>query len=335
MSIRKLLLAAAAFAAIALAVACGGGGDESSVTPAPSTAPAATVPDGFSFSCDETPPATVAGTSDFPLSVEDSAGRQVSLDGPPSAIVSLSAGHTEMLYAIGAGDQVIAADGYSDCPAAAADLPHLDAFSPSVESIVALEPDLVIIFFDPGGLVEALESAGVRSLVLEAPDSVDAVFDQMELLGEVTGHPEGASDAVAGMRGRIDAIVNEIADVREGPTFFHEIDNTFFTAGPGSFIADLYATLKARNIAEATGEAYPQMSAEAIIAADPQVIILADEDAGESAETVAKRPGWSGIAAVKDGRVHAVDPDVVSRPGPRLVEALGILAEFLYPEEFE
>lgn len=332
MSIRKLLLAFTAFAAIALVLACGGEG-ESAATQTPGSSPV--VSDLFSFSCAQTPRATDADASAFPLSVKDSAGRQVSLDAPPSAIVSLSAGHTEMLYAIGAGGQVSAADSYSDCPAAAADLPHLDAFSPSVESIVALEPDLVIIFFDPGGLVDALTSAGVRAIVLEAPDSVDGVFAQMELLGKATGHPAEAADAVTAMRGSIRTITGEIAGITSAPAVFHEVDSTYFTAGPGSFIADLYATLKARNIADATGEAYPQMSAEAVIAADPQVIILADEDAGESPETVAKRPGWSGIAAVKDGRVYVIDPDIVSRPGPRLVEALQTLARFLYPELFE
>ncbi len=128
------------------------------------------------------------------------------------------------------------------------------------------------------------------------------------------------------------AEVTESVDGLDAPTFFHEVDNTYYTAGPGSFIADLYDELSAENIAESTGQAFPQMSAEAIIAADPQVIILADEDAGESPETVAARPGWDVIAAVKDGRVHVVSPDIISRPGPRLVEALETLAGLLYPE---
>jgi iron complex transport system substrate-binding protein len=133
------------------------------------------------------------------------------------------------------------------------------------------------------------------------------------------------------MDARISEIQRALAD-EEGPSVFHEIDNTFFTAGRGSFIGDLYDILGAENIANATGEAYPQMTQEAIIEADPDVIILADEDAGETPATVAARPGWEAISAVQNNRVHIVDPDIVSRPGPRIVVALRTLARFLYSD---
>jgi iron complex transport system substrate-binding protein len=116
------------------------------------------------------------------------------------------------------------------------------------------------------------------------------------------------------------------------PTVYHEVDNTYYSAGPGSFIDDLYKTLGARNIADSTGEAYPQLSAEAIIAANPDVIVLADEGAGESATTVAARPGWSVIKAVQGHHVYAVNADIVSRPGPRIVDALRALEADLYPQ---
>ena len=157
------------------------------------------------------------------------------------------------------------------------------------------------------------------------------MYEQIEVLGDATGHAAEADTLIASMTVAVSEVTNGL-DGLDAPTFFHELDNTFFTAGPGSFIADLYDQLGAENIAESTGQPFPQMSAEAIIAADPQVIILADEEAGESAETVAARPGWGAIAAVQDGRVHVISPDIVSRPGPRLVEALETLAGFLYPE---
>ena len=125
-----------------------------------------------------------------------------------------------------------------------------------------------------------------------------------------------------------------LEDVAEAPTVFHEIDTKYFSAGSGTFIGDLYGMLGAANIADATGQAYPQMSAEAIIQADPDVIVLADEDAGESPETVKARPGWGSVSAVKNDRIYVIDPDIVSRPGPRLVEALRTLAGYLYPELF-
>jgi iron complex transport system substrate-binding protein len=254
------------------------------------------------------------------------------LESPPDAIVSLSAAHVESLYAIGAGDQLIAGDLYSNCPAAANDLQHVDSFTPSVEAITALQPDLVFMFFDPGGLREALEGAGVNVFFLNTPESVSGVLDQIELLGQLTGHIVEAGEFVTSMNAGIDEVVAGLP-AAEPPGVFHEVDNTLYTAGPGSFVGDLYDILKAENIAEATGEAYPQMSNEAVIAAAPDVIILADEAAGESPETVTARPGWDSIPAVQSGRIHAVDPDIVSRPGPRLVDALEILAGHLYPDQ--
>ncbi len=213
-------------------------------------------------------------------------------------------------------------------------MPQVAAFTPSVEAIAELEPDLVDIVFDPGDLQSSLQGLDIPVLTLASPSSVEGVYDQVELLGEATGQVDGATDLVADMQAAVQDIRSEIGDVADAPTVFHEIDNTYFTAGPGSFIGDLYDILGADNIADATGQAFPQMSAEAIIEADPEVIILADEDAGETPDTVKARPGWDNISAVQNGRVHIVDPDIGSRPGPRLVEALRTLAGVLDPELF-
>ncbi len=270
----------------------------------------------------------------FPQEVTDSTGNTVRLERPPQRIVSLSAGHTEMLYAIGAGDQVTAVDNTSDCPSAANELPKVDAFTPSVEQIAALEPDLVVIFFDPGDLQSSLQAIDIPVLNLAAPESVQGVYDQMALLGEATGHADDAERVAGEMREAVEDVLSRLEGVAEAPTVFHEIDSTYYSAGSGTFIGDLYGMLGAENIADATGQAYPQMSAEAIIGADPDVIVLADEDAGESAETVKARPGWGGISAVKNDRIYVIDTDIISRPGPRLVEALRTLAGYLYPELF-
>ncbi len=287
-----------------------------------------------SFTCDAAAVASAPDASAFPLEISDSVGNTVTLETPPRRIASLSAGHTEILYAIGAGDQVAAVDSTSDCPQEANDLPKVDAFTPSVEAIAELEPDLVIIFFDPGDLQSSLQGLDIPVLNLAAPESVEGVYDQVELLGQATGQVDEATDLVADMQAAIQEIRSEIGAVTDAPTVFHEIDNKYFTAGPGSFIADLYDILGAENIADATGQPFPQMSAEAIIEADPEVIVLADEDAGETPDTVKGRPGWDNISAVQNGRVHIVDPDIVSRPGPRRVEALRTLAAYLYPELF-
>lgn len=320
---RALWLLLAALAALALlAAACGDDGEEAAPQTAaetPSPAPATPSP---------------APVELFPVTVTDSNGKQVSLEAAPQRIVALGASFVEILYAIGAGDAIVAVDQNSDYPPEAAEKTKISGFQPSVEAIASFEPDLVLIFFDPGGLQEALEQLGITVLFLASPQSLAAVFDQIQLLGRASGRPDEVAELIAEMRAPIDDIIEELIDVEQGPSVFHELDSTYFTVGPGSFVGDLYALLKARNIAEASGEAYSQMSAEAIIEADPEVIILADEDAGESPDTVAARPGWDSIAAVRNGRVHTVDPDIVSRPGPRLAEALATLARLLYPERF-
>lgn len=282
------------------------------------------------FDCTRSYPGTAPDATEFPKDIVDDDGNTVTFEAPPSAIASLSAGHTEILYAIGAGGQVSAVDNFSDCPAAAVDLPHVDAFTPSVEAIIALNADLVIVSYDPGDLRASLEGAGIGVLKLGTDGSFADVLDQIELLGDATGHPDDAEDLSAAMQSRADEISATYSG-QDGPSVFHELDNTYYTAGPGSFIGDLYDTLGADNIANATGEPSLQMSNEAIIAAAPEVIILADEEFGESADTVAARPGWDAIPAVQDGRIYPIDPDIVSRPGPRLIEALETLAELLYP----
>ncbi len=334
MMLRYLIPAVLAVVALAV-LACNSGGSSPPPTPTPSPVEEPLVtPVTAVFSCDGPAETSAPDASAFPLEISDSVGNTVTLETPPQRIASLSAGHTEILYAIGAGDEVAAVDSTSDCPQEVNDLPKVDAFTPSVEAIAELEPDLVVIFFDPGDLQSSLQGLDIPVLNLASPSSVEGVYDQVELLGEATGQVDGATDLVADMQAAVQDIRSEIGDVADAPTVFHEIDNTYFTAGPGSFIGDLYDILGAENIADATGQAFPQMSAEAIIEADPEVIILADEDAGETPDTVKARPGWDNISAVQNSRVHIVDPDIVSRPGPRLVEALRALAGYLYPELF-
>jgi iron complex transport system substrate-binding protein len=327
---RIVFVLAGLIAVLVFVAACDDDDAGSTATP-PATAETAA---SYSFDCAETFPGSAPDPAAFPAEITDGSGRSLTIEAAPQTIASLSAGHTEILYAIGAADAITAVDDTSDCPAATASLVHVDAFSPSVESIVALEADLVVLFYDPGDLVQSLEELGVSVLMMPSPSTIAGVYDQIEVLGDATGHAAEADALISSMRHAVSELTSGL-DGLGAPTFFHEIDNNYYTAGPGSFIADLYDQLGAVNIAESTGQPFPQMSAEAIIAADPQVIILADEDAGESADTVAARPGWDAIAAVQDGRVYVVSPDIVSRPGPRLVEALETLAGYLHPEALE
>jgi iron complex transport system substrate-binding protein len=314
MNLRKLALLLTAAVLAAMFVACGGDDDGSE-----------------NGTASETPAASLSGT--FPVTIIDDDDDNVRLEQAPERIVALAPSFVETLFQIGAGEQVVAVDENSDYPPdGVADLPKLSGFDPSVEAIVDQDPDVVLIQFDPGGLKDALGANGVSVLTLASPPSLMGVYEQIHTIGRVSGHAAESQQLVTDMQERINILTANIPESGEGPRVFHEVDNTLYTVGPGSFIHDMYVTLRARNIAEETGAAFPQLTEEAIINADPQVIILADEEFGESAETVADRPGWDVITAVKDGRVHGADPDMFSRPGPRLVQALETLKPLLYPE---
>ncbi|MPZ22280.1 MAG: ABC transporter substrate-binding protein [Dehalococcoidia bacterium] len=331
------LLAAAAL----LVSACGDDDDDDGID-----APAPDATGELSSGNEEEPreSATAVGTAaagdapdddGFPLTVERSDGEELVIEEAPQRIVSLDASATEILYAIDAGDQIVAADLYSNFPEEALLKARLDAFAPSPEAILAEEPDLVLIFSNEGDIVSVLDDLGVEVLFLEPPAELDGIMERVELFGEITGHGEEAAAVASDMANRVDSIVEAVSGADEGPRVFHELDNTLFSVGPGSFIGDLYELLGAENVAAAAGQPFPQLTSEAIIAADPEVVILADEAFGETIETVSARPGWAVITAVREGRIHGVDPDIASRPGPRIVEFLELVAAYLYPELFE
>ncbi len=267
----------------------------------------------------------------FPVTVERADGQEITFDRPPQRIVSLSAGHTEILFEIGAGDQVIAVDSQSDFPQETEGRTKFDTTSPDLEAISDLDPDLVVIMSGLEDLIQSLDERGLRVLWLELPDSVGAVLDQIDLLGAVTDQIEQSDELVDS----IDAQVLEIFDkvgATAGPRVYHELDNELTTVSPDTFIGELYLILNVENIAGRSEEPYPQLTLDSIVEADPEVIIVAHSDA--TPEAIRARPGWEEISAVKNDRVYAVDPDLLNRPGPRLVEGLEKLAELIHPEIF-
>jgi len=270
-------------------------------------------------SSDATTSATVAG---FPREI---AG--ITLTEPPTRIISGSATHTEILFAIGAGEAVVAVDAFSDFPAEAAELPQLDAFNPSVEGFAALDPDLVIVTFDPNDLVGGLGALGIPVWVLDAPTTVDGVYEQIAEIGMVTGHSDEAAAVVSGMRAEIAEIVAAVAAPAAPSTYYHELDPTLFTIGSDTFLGSLYGMLGLTSIADAAGGGYPQLSAEFVIAADPDFVFLGDGACcGQTAETVAQRPGWDAMSAVAQDKVFVIDEALASRWGPRIVDFLAAVA---------
>ena len=246
-------------------------------------------------------------------------------------IVSLSPTHTEILYAIGAGDQVVAVDSMSNFPADAA-ITDLSSYEPNVEAIAAFDPDLVVIGDDFTGLADQLAAIGVESWVSSAPVSLDEAYAQIVDLGSAVGRSEAASELADSMKADIEEIIAGAAQLPEGTSYFLELDDTLFSVTSNTFVGSIFDMFGLRNIADATeGDTdYPQLSAEFIVSQDPTLIFLADTKCcGASAETVAARPGWDVLSAVINGHVFGLDDDIASRWGPRLVDFVAAIADAL------
>ncbi|MDA0353318.1 MAG: ABC transporter substrate-binding protein [Chloroflexi bacterium] len=285
------------------------------------------------------PTATVAveatGTTEAtPITVTDSDGFVLEFAAPPERIISFSPGATEILFAIGAGDQVIAVDEFSDYPAAAVALEHVSYSEPDPEQALGLDPDLVILATRQQESVEQFRSLDLRVLFNREPESVQAVLDNILLFGQITGHEAEAAALVAEMTDRIEAVTSALASITTGPTVFYELSDGLYTVAPDTFIGGTLALVKAKNIAEGAETAFPQLTAEAVIEANPAVVLLADAEFGGSLEALQARPGWDVIDAVVNERVYPVDPDIGNRPGPRIADAIEQIAKLLYPELF-
>ncbi len=302
---RRRLLGAVVGIALVTA-ACGS--DDSDTADAPTSA--SSVPDAASVT---TSPSVAEAT--------------VPADDVELRVVSLSPTHTEVMFAIGAGDQLVAVDEFSDYPVEAQELPNdLSAFDNNVEAIAAYEPDLVLIGGDFNGLGPQLDTLGIDWWDGPAAATLDDTYRQIEELGDATGHGAEAAALVATMRADIDDIVAATPVPAEPVTIFHELDDTLFSLDSTTLFGELYSLLGLRNIAdsvEGDSGGYPQLSAEFVVSADPDIIFLADTKCcGQTLDTIAARPGWADLAAVQSGNVVELDDDVASRWGPRIVEFL-------------
>ncbi len=295
--------------------------------------------DGGSPTISVLTPISAAGDG-FPTTLRGADGEDLTIESQPQRMVVLSPGHVEILFAIGAGDQVIAVEQNVDFPPEAAALePKISGLDPSVEAIADLAPDLVIIAFAPEGFIDLMDTLGIPVFhddIDTKITTIDEVFDSIKELGRATGHREEAQALIKELRDRVRDVVKELRGEDDGLTIYHELDATggFFSISPDSFVGDLYITLKAENIVGADDGPFPSLTQEAIIERNPGVIVLADAAFGETPEVVSARPGWNTIDAVINGRVYAIDPNIVSRPGPRIVDALEELARLLYPDIF-
>jgi iron complex transport system substrate-binding protein len=317
----------------AFMLACGDdddSGEENGATPPPAATSATT------------PGATEPAASAYPVEVERSDGQTLTIAERPTRVVSLSPGATEIIYALGAEDTLVAVDNQADYPPEVASLSgRVDAYEPNIEAIAGFEPDLVIAADNTGDVVGALDRLNIPVLYVDLDDavtSIDDVITQIELYGRIFDANDEAEAVTTDMQQRVDAVSDMAADAAPDPplSVFHELDSTFYSVAEDTFIGSIYGLLRAENIAgDGGGVAYPQLTQEAIIAANPTVIVLADEEFGVTIDSVKARPGWDAIDAVANDRIYGIDPDIISRPGPRIVDALEQLAANFYPEASE
>jgi iron complex transport system substrate-binding protein len=265
------------------------------------------------------------------LSVETADG-VVTLKAKPVRIISLAPTHTESLFAIGAGAQVVAVDDQSNFPADATKVKsNLSGFTPNIEAIAGYEPDLVVMSADTEDHVVAqLGSLGIPVWIGPAASTLEDVYSEIQQLGVLTDHSAQASSLISKMKADVQSILADVPETEVPLTYYHELDNTYYSVTSHSFIGQLYSLANLRNIADdaSAGNDYPQLNAEYIITSDPDLIFLADTKCcGESGKTVAARDGWSGITAVENGHVIEMDDDISSRWGPRVVDYLRAIVD--------
>ncbi|GIG70708.1 ABC transporter substrate-binding protein [Phytomonospora endophytica] len=259
----------------------------------------------------------------FPVTVGDT-----TVAAKPSKIVSLSATGTEMLYAIGAGTQITAVDSTSNFPAEAPTKAELTAMDATAESVAAFAPDLVVLYFDPGNVAEGLKALNIPVYLTPAAATIDDAYTQLSDLGRLTGHTGEAETVVGQMKADIAEIVAGAPKSAKPVSYYWESDDSYYSLTSSTFVGSLLGQVGMESIADPAdpdGKAfgYPQLSLEHIFASDPAMIVLADTKCcGQTAETVAARDGWDSLTAVKEGRVVALDDDIASRWGPRVVDLL-------------
>jgi ABC-type Fe3+-hydroxamate transport system substrate-binding protein len=311
-------LAGLAVPLLALAAACGGG---SAAASSSASSSASSVPGPPAASAEATYPVTIAGSNG-----------SLTLQSQPHRIVSLSPADTEILFAVGAGPQVVAVDDQSNFPPG---VPRtkLSAYKPNAEAIAGYGPDLVVLSDNQNGIVGALSKLKIPTLLLTAPQSLDASYTQYTTLGAATGHPTEAATAVKTVKERIADAVASVPKQARPLSVYHELEQDYYSATSKTFIGSVYSLFDLKDIADnakGADSGYPQLSAEYVVQAAPDLIVLADTKCcGQTPATVAKRPAFNTIPAVKQGKIVAADDDIVSRWGPRTADFAELIAKEL------
>ncbi|MCL4561410.1 MAG: cobalamin-binding protein [Chloroflexi bacterium] len=276
------------------------------------------------------------------IQITDGLGRVVTLPGPAQRIVSLAPSNTEILYALGAGEQVVGRDEFSDYPAQAKTLPSVGGSMGkySLETIVSLKPDLVLAAgVNTPEQVKSLENLGLTVFYLANPADLNGLYTNLETVARLTGKGPQAAELVKSLQGRVSEIESRLSKIQSRPTVYYELDATDpskpYTSGPGTFVDQLITLAGGKNIAGDLSSSWAQISQEDLLVKNPDIILLGDAAYGVTPQSLAERPGWDTLAAVKDNRIYVFDDNLVSRPTPRMVDGLETLAKIIHPEAFK
>jgi len=305
----------------------------------PTAAASATVVAATTVAAEPTADTTGSG----PITVKDIEGKDFTLDQAAQRVISLAPSNTEILFAIGAGKQVVARDDFSNYPEETKDIPSAggNMGKYSLEEITRLQPDLVLASpLTPADAIKSLKDITPNVFVVDNPKDLDGMYANLTTIAALTGHTAEAETLVSDLKARVQVIQEKTAGITEKPKVFYELDATEpakpWTSGPGTFIDKLIVMAGGQNIGSILTGDFAQISQEELIVQNPDIILLGDAlYGGIKPEQVAARPGWDAIQAVKDQRVFEFNDDLVSRPGPRMVQGLEELLKIIHPELFQ
>ncbi|WP_338471470.1 ABC transporter substrate-binding protein [Niallia sp. XMNu-256] len=276
-------------------------------------------------------------TSEFPVTIKDALDQEIVIEKKPERIISLIPSNTEIAFELGLGDEIIGVSNFDNYPEEAAKKEKIGDQTLNLEKIFSLKPDLILSHHSAMGVssevIQQLKDAGITVLTVNDAKTFTEVYDSIELIGKSTGTSEEAEQLVSDMQTKLEEIQGKTADIKEKKKVYVEIDPTLFAAGKNTFIDEMLTLINAENMV--TEPDWPQLDQEAIIAANPDVIITTYGGYIEGAgDQVLSREGWQDINAIKNKQVVDVDSDKVTRPGPRIVEGVEELAKAIYPEVF-
>ncbi len=310
-------------------------------TPLPTTRPTA-APTSAPTMAPTAPPAPTATAAPAPIKLTDGLGRTIELALPAQRIISIAPSNTEILFALGAGKQLVGREEMSDYPAEAKDVTSIGSVFQKLntEAIVALKPDLVLAAeINSPEQVKALEDLKLNVYYLPNPKTFDDLYKNLETVGQLTGRSAEAAQLNESLQARYAAVMQKLAPAKDAPTVFYEIDATDptkpYTSGPGTFIDLVIGLAAGKNIGSELKDAFAQISSEELVKQNPDLIVLGDALYGVTPESVGQRPGWNALNAVKNKQVFPFDDNLISRPGPRLIDGLEQMAKLVHPELFK